>query len=312
MNAMVSFQPSAFLSGRSVAGALIAIALSCAPQIARAQVVALVNGAPITEVDISQRTKLLQLSTHKSLSRAEVLKELVNDHLKIFITKRYGMEPSDAEVDNAFAGMASRSRLTPQQMEQSMAARGLSPSTLKLKIRADVGWSQLVRGKFGSSLTINDTDIRTALKSRNEPEKELAGHVYTVYPITLVAARGANRDGRRQEAENLRSRFQSCAEGLKLARALRDVVVREPVKRASADLAPQLRELLDKMEIGKLTPPEVTAQGVEMFALCDRKDSNADSPAKRAVREELFTKRYEAESKKYLEEVRRQSMIEYR
>jgi peptidyl-prolyl cis-trans isomerase SurA len=46
--------------------------------------------------------------------------------------------------------------------------------------------------------------------------------------------------------------------------------------------------------------------------LCERKDNNADSPAKRAVREEIFAKRYDAESKKYLEEVRRQSMIEYR
>jgi peptidyl-prolyl cis-trans isomerase SurA len=306
------FQPSVILCRRWLGGLLIALALCGAPQIARAQVVALVNGAPITELDISQRIKLLQISANKSPSRAAVLKELVDDHLKIFITKRYGMEPSDADVDNAFAGMAQRSHLTPQQMEKSMAARGLSPSTLKLKIRADIGWSQLVRGKFGSSLTVNDTDIRTALQSRKEPEKELAGHIYTLYPITLIAPRAADREGRRREAENLRGRFQSCAEGLKLARSLRDVVVREPVKRGSADLAPQLRELLDKMEIGKLTPPEATAQGLDMFALCERKDNNADSPAKRAVREEIFAKRYDAESKKYLEEVRRQSMIEYR
>jgi len=33
---------------------------------------------------------------------------------------------------------------------------------------------------------------------------------------------------------------------------------------------------------------------------------------KKAIREEIFLKRFEAESKKYLEEVRRQSMIEYR
>jgi peptidyl-prolyl cis-trans isomerase SurA len=49
-----------------------------------------------------------------------------------------------------------------------------------------------------------------------------------------------------------------------------------------------------------------------MFALCGRDDSGSDSAAKRAAREAIFSKRYNAESKKYLEEVRRQSMIEYR
>ena len=41
-------------------------------------------------------------------------------------------------------------------------------------------------------------------------------------------------------------------------RALRDVAVREPLQRSSADLAPQLRDLLDGMEVGHLTPPEAT------------------------------------------------------
>ena len=49
-----------------------------------------------------------------------------------------------------------------------------------------------------------------------------------------------------------------------------------------------------------------------MFALCDKKESATDSPAKREVREQIFTKRFEAESKKYLEEIRKQAMIEYK
>jgi peptidyl-prolyl cis-trans isomerase SurA len=151
------------------------------------------------------------------------------------------------------------------------------------------------------------------MQSSDEAAKESSeSNVYTLYPITLVAPNGAQESARRQEAENLRSRFTSCEDGLKLARVLRGVVVREPIKRGSADLAPQLREVLDKMEVGRLTSPEVTPQGIQMFALCDRKNNDSDTPAKRAIRNELFAKRFEAESKKYLEEVRRQSMIEYR
>jgi peptidyl-prolyl cis-trans isomerase SurA len=97
-----------------------------------------------------------------------------------------------------------------------------------------------------------------------------------------------------------------------LARALRDVAVREPINRSSTDLPPQLRELLGSMEVGRVTTPEVTQQGLQMFALCGKKESVEDSPAKREVREQLFTKRYEAESKKFLDEIRKQAMIEYK
>ena len=95
-------------------------------------------------------------------------------------------------------------------------------------------------------------------------------------------------DGKRQIAENLRSRFNSCATGLPLARGLREVAVREPISKNAAELPDALRELLAKLEVGRLSAPDVTAQGLQMFALCDKKESKADSPAKREVREKLF------------------------
>ena len=61
---------------------------------------------------------------------------------------------------------------------------------------------------------------------------------------------------------------------MRFARALREVVVRAPVRRNSADLSPALREILGKVEVGKVTPPEVTAGGVEVFALCEKKETN--------------------------------------
>jgi peptidyl-prolyl cis-trans isomerase SurA len=122
----------------------------------------------------------------------------------------------------------------------------------------------------------------------------------------------AAMEAKRREAENLRTRFVSCNEGLAFARALRDVAVREPVSRGSADLAPQLRDMLGSIEIGHLTAPELTAQGVQMFALCDKKESKTDSPLKGEVRQQLFAKRFDAESKRFLDEIRKQAMIEYK
>jgi peptidyl-prolyl cis-trans isomerase SurA len=298
---------------RLIVAGLFALILAAAPRPAAAQVVALVNGVPITELDIAQRIKIIQVTSHKSASRQDALKALVDDQVKIFVAKRYQVAATDQDVDNAFATMGQRSHLQAHQMEEQMARQGLSVAAFKSKLRADISWGNLIRGKFASTLQISDSDIRSALQKEGDKDKEATeSKVYTLYPITFVAPNGASEGARRNEAENLRSRFTSCDDGLKLARVLRGVVVREPVKRNSGDLAPQLREMLDKMEIGRLTLPEITPQGIQMFALCERNDSGSDSAAKRAAREAIFNKRFEAESKKYLDEVRRQSMIEYR
>jgi peptidyl-prolyl cis-trans isomerase SurA len=286
-----------------------------APVPARAQVVVVANGSPITELDIQQRTKLINAANHKNPSRQEVINELIDDRIKIAKAKTYGLEVTDAELENGFEGMARRQKLNSQQFTQLLERSGISPGALKARMKVDLTWSQLIRGKYGSSLQIGEADIANALRERKEAEQETAGYIYTLYPITLVADRGQGEgavDAKRREAENLRSRFTSCNEGLAMVRALRNVAVREPVHRSSSDLPQQLRELLGGMEVGRLTTPEVTAQGLQMFALCEKKQSNGESVAKKEVREEIFNKRFEAEGRKYLEEIRKQAMIEYK
>ena len=53
------------------------------------QVVVIVNGDPITALDIEQRTKLNQLSTHKTPARQEILDELINEKLKVKEAKKF-------------------------------------------------------------------------------------------------------------------------------------------------------------------------------------------------------------------------------
>ena len=88
--------------------------------------------------------------------------------------------------------------------------------------------------------------------------------------------------------------------------------MREPITRSSADLPKPLRELLDKIPLGHLTTPDVTAQGLQMFALCEKRQTTQESPLKAKLRKEIFEKRYAAVSRSYLEELRRSAWIEYK
>ena len=298
-----------WLMGTALAAALVS------PAATLAQVVVIANGSPITAYDIDQRTKLVATSTHQTPTRQEVINQLIDDRIKIAKAKSYGFEVSDGEVEEAFNNMARNQHITPQQFTQFLEHAGISPTTIKARIRAEITWNQLVRGRYSSSLEVAESDITKALSERKDVQADAIGYIYTLYPVMMVVPQGSSSavmEGKRREAESLRSRFTACNEGLALARGLRDVAVREPISRSSADLPQSLREVLENLQIGHLTTPEVTAQGLQMFALCEKRQSNIDSPAKRETRQELFNKKFEIESKKFLDEIRKQAMIEYK
>jgi peptidyl-prolyl cis-trans isomerase SurA len=294
--------------------ALLAAGVWAPGGVARAQqVVVIVNGEPITALDIEQRSKLAELSTHKAPPRQEVLDELINEKLKVREAKKFGLEISSSEVDSAFATMAGRMRLTADQLTDQLAKSGIHVATLKARIKADLTWPQLVRGRYSSSLQIGDKDILTAMDSKST---DTVGYDYTLRPILFLVPAGSPEtfvEGRKREAEALRNRFQDCESGIAFARALKDVAVRDQVIRSSADIPVELRKVLEGVEVGRLTAPEVTKFGVEMFAMCAKKESTADnSPIRRQVRESIMAQRYEQRSKQYLQELRRGAMLEYK
>lgn len=279
---------------------------------AHAQIVLYVTGQPITAYDIEQRGKLIALGG-KPKPRQEVINELIDDKIKILAGKRFNFEMSQAEVDSAFANIARNAGASTDQFSKMLESRGVNPNTLKARLKADMTWNQIIRGRYGKQLTPSEKDIFEA-EMQSSDQKE-AGIEYTLHPITFVVPRGSPAnviEARRREAEALRQRFQSCSSGLPFARALREVVVRAPIRRNSADLSPALRDILAKVEVGKVTPPEITEGGVEVFALCEKKETNADSPTKRKMRDEIFQRRFQKLADSYLKELRAQAMIEYK
>jgi|SRR5215467_1121945 len=297
--------PAAFVLALAAAGV-------ARPALAQ-HVAVIVNGAPITTYDIEQRTKFNTLSTHKTPGRQEVIEELIDEKLKVQAGQRYKLEVSDGDVDNAFANMAKRMHLTSEQLTGALAHAGVDAQTLKARIKADIAWQQIVRGKFQSSLQVRDKDVFAKLASTNKDDKKEVGYEYLLRPILFIVQPGASEqviDGRKREAEALRVRFESCDSGLNFARALRDVAVRDQIVKSSADLAPALRKILDEVAVGKLTSPEITPQGVQMFALCAKRENKVDSAATQETRNEMFQEQFQAKSKRYLDELRRGSMIE--
>ena len=302
-------------------GPLVAIMLAAAIVLGTSatarsqQVVAFVNGAPITTLDVEHRAKFMQLSTKKVPARKEVLDSLINEILELNEAKRFGIEIPEAEVDKAFAGAARRMGADVQRLTQALTAAGASADTFKRHLRAQLAWSTLVRGRYKASLEIRDKDVEAQLELHKSDKKEDVGYEYIMSPVVFIVPRGspdAAYEARKRDADTLRARFQSCSEGIPFARALREVAVRDQVSKFSADLPQQLRDILDGTAVGHLTPPETTAEGVQMFAVCDKKETKSDTPEMREIRDQIFQQKFGAQAKRYLDNLRRGALIEYK
>ena len=298
------------------AALFIFVIIATIPSTARAQqIVLLVNGSPITDLDIAHREKFLEMSNHKKPSRQEAINSLVDETLELKEAARYSLEPTDADVQSAFDNVAENMGVDAQKLTQILTNGGASADTLKHRLKAQIAWTTLVRGRFKVSLEIADKDVEAELQLHQPQDNGQVGYEYVVRPIVLIVPRGAPDtayEARKRDADALRGRFANCSDGIPFARGLPEVAVRDPINKSSADLPPALRTILDNVEVGHLTPPEQTAEGIQMFAVCSKKESKTEAPGLKEVRDKMFEKKFGAKANRYLADLRRQAMIEYK
>lgn len=287
--------------------------LTAAPASAQ-QIVALVNGEPITSRDVENRSRLLTAFSRRQPPRKEVIDELIDQKVKLRQAKKLDIEITDAMVERAFASIAQQSGRNANQFAAALREARIDPQSFKTKLRADLAWREVLRQMSPGTFQVRDADVVAALIARGE-EPTARAMQYTLRQVVFVVPRGSPSSvttARMREAEALRAKFSDCERDLALAREYSEVVIKDPVIRISTDLPQRLQQLLEKTPDGKMTPPEPTAAGIEVVAVCGRKETVADLSSQREIREKLLSARVEVQEKQILERLRRQAIIEYR
>ena len=315
-NAMAKISVNFKFFRRWAAGLAFAAAIAV-PATASAQVVVVANGAPITAYDIEQRIKLDAASTHKAPARQDVIKELIDDRIKIAKAKGYGLEVSDKEVDAAYDNMAKAPAPDAGTVRPAAGARrrraehaqGAHPR------RADLGPTgprQVRRLAAGRRHRRHARRCKPATKRK--PTRSAI--IYTLYPIIVVVPPGSSPaviDGKKREAE-------ACAAASSRARKACSSRARcatsrcaSPITKSSADLAPALARAprqhrgrpADRAGSDAAGPADV--RGLRQEGNQDRL-ADQDASARGAVRQAVRKPR----PRQYLEEMRKQAMIEYK
>jgi len=159
---------------------------------------------------------------------------------------------------------------------------------------------------------IDEQEVVRALRQKEEGTTPAVSLQYDLYQVIFVIpdkSAQSYRAKQRGAAKSLRSRFRDCGTDLASLRGQRDIVVKRIGIRNEADMRTEQREMLSKTDIGRLTEAREEQNGIEMIAVCDKKELQSDATARSIVEEELRDKETQLLERRYLRELRRNAVI---
>ena len=144
-----------------------------------------------------------------------------------------------------------------------------------------------------------------------------ASYDYTLRPILFVVPRGSPPEAFR----NPRARKpRRCARTFPELRRRHSDGAQHARRRGAPPVTQELRGIAARRcaksstrpRSASSTPPESTQQGVEVYAVCARKERPPRTrSSKKEAREEMFSEQFNSHARRYLKELRSQAMIEY-
>lgn len=295
-------QSSKFFARCALASVLTLGAVSMPALAEAASIKAVVNGAAVTDYDIEQRSKMMRI-TGQPMGREAVLESLVQERLKIQEAERLGISVSDDEVETAFASVAQRTRMAPNQLVSALAQVGIDARTLKNRIRADLAWRNVVQRSAGRNARVTEQDMFAAVQADGDPTTEL-----TEYDLVLVTIVGSGAGGR---AGQIRSRFSGC-ETLDAVRGLNGVVVKPLGKRRSSELSETYANAVSGVDEGRISSAFQDSGNLNLLAVCGKRTVRDQDGAMREAQQELFSEKLDIASRRMVKDLMQDAIIEYR
>lgn len=284
--------------------------VAAAPSRAWAQeIIATVNGQPITDLDLSQREKLMRV-LRQPTTRDAAMQSLIDDALENQETSQFGVKPSDAEIGQEMMRTARKLKIAPEVFFGELQRSGASDGHIKDHFSAELSFFSLMQAFHkGVEASENQIDAELAKEGgKSALTQYRLRQVIFVIPTNIAKDQSALK-GRVAAAEQLRARFSDCDSGLPLARSMDNVAVREEIIRDSLQLGEQMKQLFDKTPTGHLTPPSRSAEGIEMIAVCGKSAATDDSSIRAEISQQILAGEIDIAAQKRLQELRSNAVI---
>lgn len=152
------------------------------------RILSVVNGDPITQAEVTSRSRLFALNVGMGVApeilarlQPQVLRLAVDERLRIQEIQRRRIGVSDADIAEAISDIERRNNLPPGAMRNQLRNAGIQSRVLFDQIRAQIGWGRLLRQALGPLAEISEQEVADAIASRRAQEAQAEFLVSEIY-----------------------------------------------------------------------------------------------------------------------------------
>ena len=218
--------------------------------------------------------------------QSEVLNALILRELQLSMVKRVGLNPDEAAINQRLGQIAQAEGLTSiSALQQRLdAAKPGSYAALRAQLIEDAAIQALQQRQIGNRVRISEQDIDAFLaspeaKRLNQSEYQTI-HVRVPYMDDYSRLSEAQRNEALKVAEALRTRL--LAPNVDVAEAVAASQGNYPIPlqggdmgfHKAASLPTELSSEITKLEVGAVSAPLITPEGIDIIKLADKKASD--------------------------------------
>ncbi|MFT6677248.1 MAG: peptidyl-prolyl cis-trans isomerase SurA [Sulfitobacter sp.] len=122
-----------------------------------------VDSAVVTEYEVQQRQKFLQVLNAPGADRDSAIDALIDDRLRIALTRQAGIELTEEGITSGLSDFAARAKLSTEEFVKALGQSGVSRETFRDYVTTTLVWRELIRARYLNSVIISEAEIDRAL-----------------------------------------------------------------------------------------------------------------------------------------------------
>lgn len=276
------------------------------------------KAAPLMH-DLNRITDPEKRATRASALRREVLDRLIDDELILQQAADLKLSISSEQVDASIEEIKKQNNINDEQLREALRGQGMTMATYRADLRRQLLRFRVINIAVGSRVNISDEEVKAYYERhvKEEGSAEVrASHIFLAIPAGSTAAEVAEKQA---QAEKLLQRARGGEDFAKLAKEASD----DSATRAEGgdlgyfgkDMLPKpIEELVFAMKPGEIKGPVRADRGFHVIKLVDRKMKAAKpfDDVKDEIRMQLRQKDMERQTKNYLTELRKKTLVDIR
>lgn len=243
-------------------------------------IAALVNDDIVSTYDLRQRMLLLIVTsgvqpTQETMAalQQQALRSLIDERLEMQELKKFDVKIDDAEVDEQISTIARQNNLQPQQLVANLKSAGVDIQTLRAQIRAEIGWSNLVNGRFRSRSRVGEDQVSVMMdriSESNTKTQYLIGEIFI--DATQAGGKAAAAEGAKQLFDQMRGGAPFQAVARQFSSLPNASVGGDAGWQTLSDLNPQVEKVVSGLQDGQLSAPIETDDGYYLVLLRQKRE----------------------------------------